>query len=96
MSASWRPAHVPLCVHSPVQQPLHGAFRDRRRNRLVLEPRRGVIDDDIAGIGGDAFALVWNGQRVDVPERPWRTPQRWTPRYLNAGGDIGDVMGWIA
>lgn len=35
-----------LCVHSPVQQPLHGAFRDRRRNRLVLVPRRGVIDDD--------------------------------------------------
>jgi hypothetical protein len=35
------------CVHSPVQQPLYGTFRDRRRNQLVLAPRRGVIDDDI-------------------------------------------------
>ena len=47
MGASWWPAHVLLCVHSPVQQPLHGTFRDRRRNRLVLLSRRGVIDDDI-------------------------------------------------
>jgi hypothetical protein len=49
MSASGRPAHVLLCVHSPVQQPLHGTFGNRRRNRLVLMPRRGVIDDDIGG-----------------------------------------------
>jgi hypothetical protein len=30
-----------------MQQPLHGTFRDRRRNRLVLVPCRGVVDDDI-------------------------------------------------
>ena len=47
MGAPGRPAHVLLCVHSPVQQPLFGTFRDRRRNRLVLVPRRGVVDDDI-------------------------------------------------
>jgi hypothetical protein len=47
MSASRRPAHVLLCVHSPMQQPLHGTFRGRRRDWLVLVPRRGVIDDDI-------------------------------------------------
>jgi hypothetical protein len=29
-------------IHSPVQQPLHGAFRDRCRNRLVLVPSRGI------------------------------------------------------
>ena len=27
--------------------PLHSTFRDRCRNRLVLAPRRGVIDGDI-------------------------------------------------
>jgi hypothetical protein len=35
MCAPRRPAHLLLCIHSSVQQPLHRAFRDRGRDRLV-------------------------------------------------------------
>ena len=47
MSASRRPAHLLLCIHSPMQQPLHRALGDRRRNRFFASARCRVVDDDI-------------------------------------------------
>ena len=47
MCASWRPTHLLLGVHSAMQQPLHRAFRGRRRDRLLATPGCRVIDNDI-------------------------------------------------
>jgi hypothetical protein len=47
MRATWRPTHLLLGVHPAVQQPLHRAFGDRRRDWLLAPPGRRVIDDDI-------------------------------------------------
>ena len=47
MCPSWRPTHLLLGVHPAMQQPLHRAFRDRRRDRLLATPGCRVIDDDI-------------------------------------------------
>jgi hypothetical protein len=46
-----RPAHLLLSVHSAMQQPLHRALGDRRRNRFFASARCRVIDDDI-GLSG--------------------------------------------
>jgi hypothetical protein len=51
MSASRRPAHLLLGIHSPMQQPLHRALRDRRRNRFFASAGRRVVDDDV-GLSG--------------------------------------------
>ena len=47
MSATGRPPHLLLRPHPAVQQPLHGALRRRREERLVVQLRRRVIDDQI-------------------------------------------------
>jgi hypothetical protein len=72
MRAAWRPPHLLLGVHSTVQQPLHRAFRDRRRDWLLGPPGRRIIDDDIgltAYIGLEFaekarhFQRGWGGRR---------------------------------
>ncbi len=51
MSTPRRPAHLLLGIHSPMQQPLHRALGDRRRNRFFLPARCRVVDDDV-GLSG--------------------------------------------
>ena len=51
MSTTWRPPHLLLRAHPAMQQPLHGALRWRRGERLVVQPRRRVIDDQIGEAG---------------------------------------------
>src|SRR5208283_5890949 len=45
MRSSRRPTHLLVGAHPQVQQPLHRALRGRRRDRLVVSPGSGVIDD---------------------------------------------------
>ena len=45
--APQRPAHLLLGIHSPMQQPLHRALCDRRRNWFFASAGCGVVDDDI-------------------------------------------------
>jgi hypothetical protein len=47
MSAPWRPAHLLLGIHSPMQQPLHRALGESRRNWFFASAGCGVVDDDI-------------------------------------------------
>ena len=47
MSAPRRPPHLLLGVHSPMQQPLHRAFGDRRRNWFFASAGCRVVDDNI-------------------------------------------------
>ena len=51
MSTTWRPPHLLLRPHPAMQQPLHSALRWRRGERLVVQPRRRVIDDQIGEAG---------------------------------------------
>ena len=46
MSATWRPTHLLLCVHSPMQQPLHGALSRRRRDWLFAPSCGRVINNN--------------------------------------------------
>jgi hypothetical protein len=50
MSAARRPPHLLLCPHPAMQQPLHGALRWRRGERLVVQSRRRVINDQTADL----------------------------------------------
>ena len=47
MSAPRRPAHLLLGMHSPMQQPLHRALGDRRRNWFFASAGCGIVDNDI-------------------------------------------------
>jgi hypothetical protein len=47
ISAPRRPAHLLLGTHSPMQQPLHRALCDRRRNWFFASAGCGVVDDDV-------------------------------------------------
>jgi hypothetical protein len=51
MSAPRRPSHLLLSIHSAVQQPLHRALGDRRRNRFFASAGCRVVDDEI-GLSG--------------------------------------------
>ena len=44
MSAPRRPAHLLLGIHSPMQQPLHRALGDRRRDRFFASAGCGVVN----------------------------------------------------
>jgi hypothetical protein len=47
VGAPRRPAHLLLSVHSAMQQRLHRALSDRRRNRFFALACCRVVDDDI-------------------------------------------------
>jgi hypothetical protein len=47
MGAPRRPAHLLLGIHSPIQQPLHRALGDRRRNWFFAAAGCRVVDDDV-------------------------------------------------
>jgi hypothetical protein len=51
MAAPRGPAHLLLGIHSSMQQPLHRALGDRRRNRFFTSAGGRVVDDDV-GLSG--------------------------------------------
>jgi hypothetical protein len=51
MGAPRRPAHLLLSIHSAVQQPLHRALCNRRRDRFFASAGCRAVDDDI-GLSG--------------------------------------------
>lgn len=44
------------------------------------------------GIGSDAFAIVWDGQRLHGLNASGRSPAAWTPEYF--GGKAVPALGW--
>jgi gamma-glutamyltranspeptidase/glutathione hydrolase len=44
------------------------------------------------GIGSDAFAIVWDGERLHGLNASGRSPAAWTPEYF--GGKTVPVVGW--
>jgi gamma-glutamyltranspeptidase/glutathione hydrolase len=51
-----------------------------------------VVEPVSNGIGSDAFAIVWDGQRLHALNASGRSPAAWTPEYF---GDAGvPALGW--
>jgi gamma-glutamyltranspeptidase/glutathione hydrolase len=40
-----------------------------------------VVEPCMNGIGGDAFAILWDGQRLHGLNASGRAPRRWTPEH---------------
>ncbi|MCW2664790.1 MAG: gamma-glutamyltransferase [Mycobacterium sp.] len=51
-----------------------------------------VVEPVSNGIGSDAFAIVWDGERLHGLNASGRAPAAWTPEYF--GGDAVPALGW--
>jgi gamma-glutamyltranspeptidase / glutathione hydrolase len=51
-----------------------------------------VVEPVSNGIGSDAFAIVWDGQRLHGLNASGRSPAAWTPEYF--GADTVPPLGW--
>ncbi len=54
-----------------------------------------VVEPSGCGVGGDAFAIVWDGQQLHGLNASGRAPAAWTPEYFAARGGIPET-GWNA
>lgn len=54
-----------------------------------------VVEPTGCGIGGDAFAIVWDGQELHGLNASGRAPAAWTPDYFARLGGIPET-GWNA
>lgn len=52
-----------------------------------------VVEPCMNGIGGDAFALIWDGQSLIGLNASGRAPQRWTPDYFSKYTSM-PLRGW--
>jgi len=52
-----------------------------------------VVEPTMNGIGGDAFALVWDGERLHGLNASGRAPAAWTPERF-AGQQKMPLIGW--
>lgn len=52
-----------------------------------------VVEPTMNGIGSDAFALVWDGERLHGLNASGRAPQAWTPQRF-AGQQSMPLIGW--
>jgi len=51
-----------------------------------------VVEPVSNGVGSDAFAIVWDGERLHGLNASGRSPAAWTPEYF--GGKPVPVVGW--
>ena len=51
-----------------------------------------VVEPVSNGIGSDAFAIVWDGERLHGLNASGRSPAAWTPEYF--GGNAVPALGW--
>ena len=51
-----------------------------------------VVEPVSNGIGSDAFAIVWDGERLHGLNASGRSPAAWTPEYF--GGNAVPDLGW--
>lgn len=52
-----------------------------------------VVEPNNNGLGSDAFALVWDGERLHGLNASGRSPAAWTPEYF-AGRERVPLLGW--
>ncbi|OMC40489.1 gamma-glutamyltransferase family protein [Mycobacterium sp. IS-1264] len=51
-----------------------------------------IVEPVSNGIGSDAFAIVWDGNRLHGLNASGRSPAAWTPEYF--GGNAVPALGW--
>ena len=52
-----------------------------------------VVEPTMNGLGGDGFAILWDGKRIHGLNASGRAPAAWTPEYF-AGKSSMDLIGW--
>jgi gamma-glutamyltranspeptidase/glutathione hydrolase len=52
-----------------------------------------VVEPCMNGIGGDAFAILWDGNKLHGLNASGRAPRKWTPSHF-AGRDSMPMRGW--
>jgi gamma-glutamyltranspeptidase/glutathione hydrolase len=52
-----------------------------------------VVEPTMNGLGGDGFALIWDGKKLHGMNASGRAPKAWTPEYF-AGKAAMDLIGW--
>jgi gamma-glutamyltranspeptidase/glutathione hydrolase len=52
-----------------------------------------VVEPCMNGIGGDAFAIIWDGQRLHGLNASGRAPRRWTPEHFSRYSAM-PLRGW--
>lgn len=52
-----------------------------------------VVEPTMNGLGGDGFALIWDGKKLHGLNASGRAPAAWTPDYF-AGKSVMDPIGW--
>lgn len=52
-----------------------------------------VVEPCMNGIGGDAFAIVWDGKKLHGLNASGRAPRKWTPEHFK-GRDSMPLRGW--
>jgi gamma-glutamyltranspeptidase len=52
-----------------------------------------VVEPTMNGLGGDSFAILWDGKKIHGLNASGRAPAAWTPEYF-AGKSEMDLIGW--
>src|SRR5262245_44662268 len=52
-----------------------------------------VVEPTMNGIGGDVFAIIWDGQKIFGLNGSGRAPDGWSPEYFERRGGI-PLRGW--
>lgn len=52
-----------------------------------------VVEPCMNGIGGDAFAIIWDGKQMHGLNASGRAPEKWTPEYFSRYESM-PVRGW--
>lgn len=52
-----------------------------------------VVEPTMNGLGGDGFAILWDGKKLHGLNSSGRAPAAWTPEYF-AGKTAMDLIGW--
>ena len=52
-----------------------------------------VLDPTMNGIGGDAFAIIWDGKKLVGLNASGRSPAAWTPEYFSRYKEM-PLLGW--
>ncbi len=52
-----------------------------------------VVEPTMNGLGGDGFAIVWDGNQLHGLNASGRAPAAWTPEYF-ADKEVMDLIGW--
>ncbi len=52
-----------------------------------------VVEPTMNGLGGDGFALIWDGKKLHGMNASGRAPEAWTPEYFKGKAAMG-LIGW--